>query len=257
MKARWIGATWGILSGGILGALAGYCFGGLLDMFFLATKNVETNNRYTDARGNGGDVSRDEFWFSFLVLSAYVIAADGKVMHSEMKKVRQFLRKNGGEVAVAQGEEILKKLFEYKKKQSVEEWESQMDKACAEIGASMNSNYLLQIMSFLAEVVKADNRIEVSEVEALKHIARAFYLDESIVDQLLHLGNDSLEDAYNLLGIKPDASDEEVRRAYRKMALQFHPDKVATLGDDVKEAAKIKFQQINAAKELIDKSRGK
>ena len=65
-----------------------------------------------------------------------------------------------------------------------------------------------------------------------------------------------MEDAYKVLGIPSTATDDEVRRAYRKMALQYHPDRVATLGNDVKEAAKRKFQEINDAKERIYKARG-
>mgnify|MGYP000958087620 CR=1 FL=1 len=60
----------------------------------------------------------------------------------------------------------------------------------------------------------------------------------------------------NLLFAKPDASDDEVRRAYRKMALQYHPDRVAMLGDDIHESATRKFQEINDAKERIFKQRG-
>ena len=64
------------------------------------------------------------------------------------------------------------------------------------------------------------------------------------------------DDAYKVLGINPNATDEEVRKAYRKMVIQHHPDKVAHLGDDVKEAATKKLQEINKAKEMIFQARG-
>lgn len=66
----------------------------------------------------------------------------------------------------------------------------------------------------------------------------------------------SLEAAYRVLGVSPSATNEEVKNAYRQMALKHHPDKVSTLGDDVRKAAQKKFQEINNAKDLIYKARG-
>ena len=65
-----------------------------------------------------------------------------------------------------------------------------------------------------------------------------------------------MNNPYEVLGVSPNATDDEVKAAYRKMALKHHPDRVATLGDDVRKAAEQKFQQINNAKERIFASRG-
>ena len=57
-------------------------------------------------------------------------------------------------------------------------------------------------------------------------------------------------------GITPDATDEEVKKAYRKMAVKYHPDKVATLGEDVQKAAEEKFKAVSQAYEAICRERG-
>ena len=90
----------------------------------------------------------------------------------------------------------------------------------------------------------------------MKSVASYLSLSEDIVNRMLSLGGTSLDDAYAVLGISKDATDDEVRKAYRRMAIEHHPDKVAALGDDIKAAATKKFQEINNAKERIFAARG-
>ena len=93
--AKWIGAFLGGLNGGIIGALAGYALGALLDKFVGGSLSDEQGNadyRSSADQGNSYYTSqeaqmegaRNGFLFSLLVLSAHVIQADGKIMHSEM-----------------------------------------------------------------------------------------------------------------------------------------------------------------------------
>ena len=92
--------------------------------------------------------------------------------------------------------------------------------------------------------------------KALKEVAQCMELSPKEVESMLNLSGNSLEEAYKVLEIDPSATNEEVRTAYRRLALKHHPDRVATLGEDVKKAAEEKFQQINNAKERIYKARG-
>ena len=107
-------------------------------------------------------------------------------------------------------------------------------------------------------IAQADGVIVQEEVEALKEVAVNLGISAADIDSMLNLqyGNSNLDAAYKVLGISPNATDDEVKAAYRKMALKHHPDRVATLGEDVKKAAEKKFQEINNAKELIYKARG-
>jgi DnaJ like chaperone protein len=116
----------------------------------------------------------------------------------------------------------------------------------------------LQLLNFLAMIAQADGVVTPQEVSALKECAVGLGLSEADVDAMLNLkdAGTSLDAAYKVLGVAPTATDDEVKAAYRQLALKNHPDRVATLGEDVRKAAEKKFQEINAAKETIWKARG-
>lgn len=270
---KWIGSALGwILSGGnVLGAIAGYCIGSLLSD---ATSTAERENGFN---GNGNtfrndysdtqfnqrpfEEDRNSFLFSMLVLSSYIIKADGKIMHSEMNCVRNFLRNNFGEQAVQQGEDILLKLFEMQKQQGATTFKETIRKSCVEISFHMNIGQRLQLLDYLIIIAKVDGTVSSEEVYALKEVATYLGLSAQDVDSMLNMEASSnqqigLDEAYKILGISPNATNDEVKAAYRKMALKHHPDRVSTLGDDVREAAEKKFQEINNAKERIYKARG-
>ena len=248
---KWIGGIVGFMAAGPLGALAGYALGKLL----------EGGNSYTDNYTHTDPTygQRNSFLFSLLVMASYIIKADGKVMHSEMEFVRQFLRVNFGEAAASEGNQILLNLFEQRKQMDGKD-PSAFKNAIFECGVQIKQNMSyeqrLQLLSLLAKIAQSDGNVCQAEIDALKEVSIAMGLSAEEVESMLNLGGKTLEEAYKVLELTPDATDEEVKKAYRKLALKHHPDKVATLGDDVKKAAEEKFQQINNAKEMIFKARG-
>lgn len=300
---KWIGGFLGFITAGPLGALAGFALGSLfdhgLDEVNKPGNNEGYNNReyynnaydaytgrtnqqsnpfgssgYGSSYGNqqrAYEGERNSFMFSLLVLSSYIINADGKIMHSEMELVRRFLQQNFGEAAKQQGEEILLKLFEQQKRMGMQQYRSVIQDSCHQIRANMMYEQRLQLLNFLVMIAQADNLVTAEEVQALKEVAIHMGLDATDVDQMLGMNGGSgrngrngsasatgasLEDAYRILGVSPSATNDEVKAAYRKMALKHHPDKVAALGEDVRKAAEKKFQEINDAKDRIYKARG-
>ncbi|MCF0180356.1 MAG: TerB family tellurite resistance protein [Bacteroidales bacterium] len=262
---RWLGGLFGAIWGGPIGAIAGYVFGSIVESVFSSDKDYDskgnaTGGSFRDSRGqntsSANDDQRNGYLFSILLLSAHIIQADGKIMHSEMEFVRKNIRNNFGPIAEQQADEILKKLFTRRQELGENKWNQEIVQCCKQISQHLSYEQRLQLMAFLCEIAKADGTIDKNEINFLQAIARNLIVEESQVNQMLNLGGNTLEEAYKVLGVSPDASDEEVKKAYRKMALQYHPDKVATLGDDVKAAAEKKFKEIGAAKDLIFKTRG-
>ncbi|MBQ7819803.1 MAG: TerB family tellurite resistance protein [Bacteroidales bacterium] len=252
---KWIGGIVGFMAGGPLGALAGYALGSLLDN---SVEKIDSGE-YREQSYNGTNYGqRNSFLFSLLVMSSYIIKADGKVMHSEMEFVRKFLRVNFGENSVTEGNNILLKLFEQQKKMNAQNpmaFRNTIYECGEQIKANMSYEERLQLLSFLANIAKSDGNVCSAEIEALKEVARAMGLSAKEVDSMLNLGGNSLEAAYAVLEIEPTATDEEVKKAYKKLALKHHPDRVATLGDDIRKAAEKKLQDINNAKDIIYKAR--
>lgn len=258
----------GFIFGGIPGAALGWIIGWLLSSFVSGNVTVETSGFGGNRQSYGGNASsayssnaetgsgRTLFLNCLLEMSAYVIAADGKIMHSEMETVRRFLRANFNQQTAQACNDRLLTILQERKTMTPQQWRSRVMRSCRMVGMSMPQEQRMQLLSFLAEIAKADGKVDTNEINAMREVAMALALNVEIVDQLLSLGGGTLDDAYKVLGISPSATDDEVRRAYRKMALQYHPDKVATLGTDVQETAKKKFQEINAARDRIYKERG-
>ena len=290
IAGKLIGGFLGFITGGPLGALAGVIFGSLFDSIADVVNTPESRQwednyeqthseqysrsqydpyrqyqqqryqQYQQQRQYEGQ--RNSFIFSLLVLASYIIRADGKIMHSEMEFVRQFLRTNFGESGAIEGEEILRKLFDEQKRQNAHNpyaFKETIRQSCQQIARNMDYSQRLQLLNFLVLIAQADGHVTTDEINALKEVTQHLQMSQSDLDSMLNLrnaSNGSLDDAYKVLGISKDATDDEVKAAYRKMALKHHPDRVATLGDDVKKAAEKKFQEINEAKDRIYKARG-
>lgn len=248
---HWIGGALGFaLGAGPLGIIAGVVLGGIVQDFF----------SQDGQRAATPEEERNDFLFSLLVLASYIIQADNRIMHSELEFMRRYLRNNFGEVAVGEGEEILRNLFQMRKDTIEREgraaYTNLIHSSCQQMAGFMTHEQRLQLLSFLFEIAKADGEVHPAEIAALKEIAVTIGMTSAEVDSLLNMGGHSLEEAYKVLEISPEATDDEIRKAYRRLALKHHPDRVAALGEDIRKAAERKFQELGEAKERIYKARG-
>ena len=253
---KWISGWLGFCMGGPLGAFAGFALGWLLEKSMSGQDDADYTQQERERMQYEGQ--RNSFLFSLLSLASYIIRADGRVMHSEMELVRCFLRQNFGEMAVSEGEKIMMRLFEYQKQMGMPQFAGNIHDVCGQIAANMEYSQRLQLLNFLVSIAQADGVVVSEEVEALHNVALWMGISATDLDSMLNLSNgcSNLDAAYKVLGIDASATDDEVKAAYRKMALKHHPDRVATLGEDVRKAAEKKFQEINEAKEVIYKARG-
>ena len=262
-KAKWIAGVLGWVAYGPIGALLGYFFGSVIDKTMDAARQIgsgstNTGSRTTYTTGTAGSSQgsrttystteqRNSFFVSLLVLSAAVIRADGKTLQSEIDVVKDFIRRNFGDYAVSEAERILNNLSS-----------QQIDiySVGTQIANNMNYSQRLQLFHYLTQIAIADGDFSKSEKDVLEAIGGAIRLNSSDISSIIAMHYKDKESAYAVLEIARTATNDEVKAAYRRMAMKYHPDKVATLGPEVQKAAEEKFRKIQEAYETIKKERG-
>jgi DnaJ like chaperone protein len=232
--AKWIGGGLGWAFGGPIGGILGFVFGSMVDGM--------QSGKYEYKPTQSGDFS-----VSLLILSAAVMRADGKVMKSELDYVRGFFaRQFGPEIAsnrIQMLQEILKQQFN-------------LAEVCQQIGQHMDYPARLQLLHYLFGIAAADNNYNPKEVEMVGTIAGFLGIDRNDYESIRAMFVKDIDSAYKVLEIMPEATDEEVKTAYRKMAVKYHPDKVEHLGPEIRKSAEEKFQQLQAAYDEVKKRRG-
>ena len=236
---KWIAGALGWAMFGPLGGLLGYFLGSRLERLAEAAAGSEDGQVWNQGQ-------RNSFLISLLALSAAVIKADGKVTSSERSRFREFFAANFGAQAANEAEEILNEILQK---------DFNLYEVCSQIRSCMDYSQRLQLYHFLVSLGACDGLVQ-AEVDLLETIANNIGLSKTDSDSIMAQFRPNNDSNYRILGITPDATDEEVRKAYRRMAIQYHPDKVATLGEDVQKAAEEKFKAISQAYEAICRERG-
>jgi DnaJ like chaperone protein len=230
---KWLGGILGFtFGGGIFGGIIGYAIGSLLE------KKVKTEYR-------GGEQQGD-FIMGLLILTAAVMKADGKVMKSELNFVKDFLAKNFGANNLQNRIDILRQLLD----KNIDVYQT-----CEKIRISFPYATKLQLLHYLFGIAVADNDCTKAEKDLIERIANLIGLSQADYKSIEAMYFQVTDSAYVILQIERNATDEEIKRAYKRMCIKYHPDKVAHLGEEAQKAANEKFQEINNAYEQIKKER--
>ena len=230
--------------GGPIGGIIGYALGSLFSVGRPGVMRSEVNEHF------GNTEEKRDFNVTLLVLSAAVMKADGNVKKSELDYVKSFFLQNFGQ---ERAENYIKMLREILNK------DYNLYDVSRQVGQYMNYSSRLQLLHYLFGIAAADGNVSNLEMDVIHTISMYMGVSESdylSIKAMFVREINATDNAYKILGIDTNATDEEVKKAYREMAKKNHPDLVSNLGEDVRQAAEKKFQEINQAYETIKKQRG-
>lgn len=237
---KWLGGIlgWGIA--GPIGGLVGFSLGYLWDSATLPARYIDgEGQRRQHTRTHQGD-----FTVSLLVLSAAVMKADERVLKSELNYVKAFLRQQFGEEKSLELLRVLRDLLER---------DIPLAPVCRQIRTHMSHPQRLQLMHFLLGIANSDGELHAREWEMIRLIAGYLYINPKDLESIGAMYQVDKDRYYRILEIESEASEEEIKTAYRKMAKKYHPDRLGEVGDDVRKAAEEKFHQVQEAYEQLTK----
>ncbi|HOT89246.1 MAG TPA: TerB family tellurite resistance protein [Bacteroidales bacterium] len=236
---KWLGGGLGWALGGPIGGIIGFIVGSMYDSFSEYT--VDTN--FHQPR----ETLKGDFSVTLLVLSASVMKADGKALKSELDYIKTFFLRQISPEETHQRLLMLKEIL----KQNYSLYD-----VCLQVKQNMEHSLRLQLLHYLFGIAMADGQVSVNELNIIQQISSYLGINSKDFESIKAMFIKDSTSSYTILETSPDATDEEIKKAYRKMAVKYHPDKVSQMGEDVQKAAKEKFQKLNAAYETIKKQRG-
>jgi DnaJ like chaperone protein len=173
--------------------------------------------------------------------------ADGRVMKSELDYVkRYFVTRFGTDTAneaVIMLRDILKQQINLKE-------------VTNQLSQRLDYSYRLEMIHFLFGIASADGSVTDDENQVIHTISGYMSITDSDFQSIRAMFVSQIDASYRILEIEPTSSDEDIKKAYRRMAMKYHPDKVSHLGEDFKKVAHEKFRKVQDAYEQIKKERG-
>ena len=232
-KFLWGGLGWAI--GGPIGGIIGFALGTMIDH----SKTVTNDGSGTTMPG--------DFGVSLLILCAEVMKSDNKLLKSELEYVKRFFITQFG---VEHTQERML-LFREILKQSYS-----LEEVCSQIDLNLDYPSKLQLVHLLFGLANSDGDLHPAEMNSIRMIAGYLHISNADLNSMSAMFTKDSTSAYEILEISRDASNDDLKKAFRKLAALHHPDKVEHLGEDFRKSAQEKFKSINEAYTQIKKERG-
>lgn len=236
---KWVGLGLGWALGGPIGGILGLAVGSIFD------------SGSTAPNGQGRDVRtktlRGDYAASLLVLIAAVMKADGRVMKSELDYTRRYFVARFGEDTASEAVVMLRDILKQ---------EIPLRDVTRQLSQKLDYSYRLEMLHFLFGIASADGSVSDAENEVIHKISGYMGITGSDFESIRAMFVSQTDASYRILEIEPTSSDDEVKKAFRTMAMKYHPDKVSHLGEDFKKVAHEKFRKVQEAYDQIKKERG-
>ena len=239
-----IGGTLGFALGGPLGAIAGAALGHTFDA---------SNNQYSGNRLSYHEEAQMTFFVATFSMLAKVAQADGRVSLEEIQAVEGFMANELN--LTPESKRFAVEIFET----AINSPMAFQDFAGQFYHQFHNQPRLLDMMiDVLLRLSVADGALSDSEEKLISSAARIFRFSEQKYNELKARYAPDFEKYYAILGIHSRASDDEIKRQYRKLVKEYHPDTIASKGlpEEFNKFANDKFREIQDAYDTIKKERG-
>jgi len=236
---KWIGLGLGWALGGPIGGILGLAVGSIFD--------TGTSVTAGQVRSTGAQTLRGDYAASLLVLIAAVMKADGRVMKSELDYVKRYFISRFGTDTANEAVVMLRDILKQ---------EIPLRDVTHQLSQRLDYSYRLEMLHFLFGIASADGSVSDAENQVIQSIAGYMHISDSDFQSIRAMFVSQTDASYKILEIEPTSSDEDVKKAYRTMAMKYHPDKVSHLGEDFKKVAHEKFRKVQEAYDQIKKERG-
>ncbi|RLB95147.1 MAG: hypothetical protein DRH76_08485 [Deltaproteobacteria bacterium] len=249
-----LGGGMGFMLGGPLGAIIGGALGSNININGSAAR-VHPGARTYGSPGYNPLHAQQTFLIAMISLAAKVAKADGTVSPAEVQSFDNFLRMQlnmgGAERKVAA------RIFNEARDSEIpaEEFARQIRQVL--LG---QPDRMRDLISLLMSIAMADGHLHPAEEQLIKTIATTMGLTKRDYDEAAAMFNPhaDLDASYTVLGMTAAASDDEVKKSYRALAKEYHPDVVRNkgMGEDFQKFAAEKMRAVNSAYDAVRHERG-